>query len=82
MNIEHFRNTITEGIPSELPSPKTPNPDVPHAPVRKDILAPAEKELALKNALRYFPSEHHAVLAPEFAKELKDYGLTSSNHSS
>ena len=74
MNIEHFRNTITEGIPAKLPAPKSPSPEVPHAPVRKDILTPAEKELALKNALRYFPSEHHEVLAPEFAQELKDYG--------
>jgi urocanate hydratase len=74
MNIEQFRNTITEGIPSELPAPKSPNPNVPHAPVRKDILSLEEKELALKNALRYFPSDQHEILAPEFAKELKDYG--------
>lgn len=74
MNIEHFRNTITEGIPQKLPSPKKPNPEVPHAPVRKDILYPAEKELALKNALRYFPEEQHEALAPEFAQELADYG--------
>uniref|UniRef100_A0A670IY51 Urocanate hydratase 1 n=1 Tax=Podarcis muralis TaxID=64176 RepID=A0A670IY51_PODMU len=31
-------------------------------------------QLALKNALRYFPSSFHEVLAPEFAKELRDYG--------
>lgn len=74
MNIEHFRNTITEGIPQKLPSPKKPTPEVPHAPVRKDILYPAEKELALKNALRYFPDEQHETLAPEFAQELADYG--------
>ena len=74
MNIEQFRKTITEGIPSILPEPKSPNPNVPHAPVRKDILTDLEKELALKNALRYFPAEHHAVLAPEFAQELADYG--------
>ena len=74
MDIEHFRNTITEGIPSKLPSPKKPNPEVPHAPVRKDILSPSEKELALKNALRYFPEEQHETLAPEFAQELADYG--------
>ena len=30
--------------------------------------------LALKNALRYFPEALHAQLAPEFARELKDYG--------
>jgi urocanate hydratase len=42
--------------------------------VRKEILTSAEKELALSNALRYFPEDQHAVLAPEFAQELKNYG--------
>ena len=42
--------------------------------MRKDILTDKEKTLALKNALRYFPSDQHAVLAPEFAQELRDYG--------
>jgi urocanate hydratase len=42
--------------------------------VRKEILRPAEKELAIRNALRYFDPEHHAILAPEFAEELKRYG--------
>lgn len=74
MNIEQFQKIIREGIPSELPPARKPNPEVPHAPVRKDILSPAEKELALRNALRYFPEEQHAILAPEFAQELKDYG--------
>ena len=45
-----------------------------HAPKRKDILTAEEKKLALRNALRYFPAKHHATLAPEFAKELKDFG--------
>ena len=31
-------------------------------------------ELALKNALRYFPSNLHPELAPEFYNELKTYG--------
>ena len=74
MNLEQFRQNIQEGIPSTLPAPKTPSKDVSHAPVRKDTLSDEEKELALKNALRYFPAEHHAVLAPEFAQELADYG--------
>lgn len=30
--------------------------------------------LALQNALRYVPAEHHAVLGPEFAAELQEYG--------
>jgi hypothetical protein len=28
----------------------------------------------VRNALRYFPAEQHAQLAPEFAAELKQYG--------
>lgn len=31
-------------------------------------------QTALSNALRYFPKEQHALLAPEFAAELRDYG--------
>ena len=31
-------------------------------------------QLALQNALRYFPCHLHEVLAPEFARELRNYG--------
>jgi urocanate hydratase len=37
-------------------------------------LTAKEKALALKNALRYFPADQHAELAPEFAAELRAYG--------
>ena len=74
MTLEEFRNDIEGGIPAVLPAPKPYDPDVNHAPRRKDILTPAEKELALANALRYFPVEQHAELAPEFAEELRRYG--------
>jgi urocanate hydratase len=37
-------------------------------------LSKAERRLALKNALRYFPTHLHAELAPEFAAELETYG--------
>lgn len=74
MNVEKFKESIAQGIPSILPPSKTPSDGVPHAPVRKEILTLAEKELALSNALRYFPEDQHAVLAPEFAQELKNYG--------
>ena len=63
-----------EGIPSRIPPAKPMDERVSHAPVRKDILTPEEKKLALANALRYFPKEQHTVLAPEFARELKQYG--------
>jgi len=63
-----------QGIPGELPAAKIFDDSVSHAPVRKDILTTDEKRLALKNALRYFHPKHHAVLAGEFADELKRYG--------
>lgn len=74
MNTLEFRRAISQGIPSELPTPQPYDQAVNHAPVRKDILSPAEKTLAVRNALRYFDKRHHAVLAPEFAEELKKYG--------
>ena len=69
-----FQEDILAGIPDILPEPRPYDPTVSHAPRRKDILSPEEKRLALKNALRYFPQKHHAVLAPEFAAELEQYG--------
>lgn len=69
-----FQQELLQGIPDVLPAPQPRDPNVSHAPRRKDILTPEEKRLALRNALRYFPAKHHAVLAPEFAKELEDYG--------
>ena len=71
---ERFKEEILAGIPAELPDTKPYDKDINHAPKRKDILKPEEKVLSLKNALRYFPKELHAALAPEFAKELEDYG--------
>ena len=70
-----FQEEILAGIPQDsLPEQKPYDNTVNHAPKRKDILTEAEKELALRNALRYFPPQLHAQLAPEFARELKDYG--------
>lgn len=69
-----FQKSILQGIPSNLPEPQPIDPTVNHAPIRKDILKPAEKQLALRNALRYFDPTHHAILAPEFADELARYG--------
>lgn len=69
-----WQEEILEGIPSYLPEAKPYDPEVNHAPRRKDILSRKEKALALKNALRYFPEELHPALATEFAAELRDYG--------
>lgn len=69
-----FRKTVAAGIPATPPEPKPYDTEVNHAPRRKKILTPEEERLALKNALRYFPAEQHALLAPEFADELRRYG--------
>lgn len=69
-----FQKQILEGIPDVLPPKKEYDPSINHAPKRKDILSEAEKRLAIRNALRYFPAKHHKELAAEFADELKRYG--------
>jgi urocanate hydratase len=69
-----FKEQILEGIPDQLPQSKSYDPNINHAPKRKDILSAAEKKLALRNALRYFDSKHHIELLPEFKNELETYG--------
>lgn len=69
-----FQQQIQQGIPTELPQPKPYEPQINHAPKRKEILNEEEKKLALKNALRYFEPKFHAELLPEFREELEKYG--------
>ncbi|MCM4159560.1 urocanate hydratase [Antarcticibacterium flavum] len=69
-----FKDLVLQGIPHELPAPYKYDPNVNHAPRRKDILNKKEKELALRNALRYFSQQQHAALLPEFKEELEKYG--------
>jgi urocanate hydratase len=69
-----FQEQILQGIPAVLPQPKPYEPQINHAPKRKEILTEEEKKLALKNALRYFEPQHHATLIPEFKAELETYG--------
>ena len=72
--MKDFRKELQEGIPAVLPEMPAYDTTINHAPKRKDILTPQQKQLAVRNALRYFPKEMHAQLAPEFAEELKKYG--------
>ena len=74
MTLQEFQADIRAGIPDVLPAAKPYDRTINHAPKRKRILTPAEEALALRNALRYFPARHHAVLAKEFAEELHRYG--------
>ncbi|MEI8598813.1 hypothetical protein P4S64_18145 [Vibrio sp. M60_M31a] len=72
--VSNFQDQIKQGIPSTLPEAKPYPEGVNRAPKRKDILSPEEKQLAIRNALRYFPKEWHEELAAEFTQELKDFG--------
>ncbi len=74
MTLQEFQADIRAGIPDRLPAVKPYDKQINHAPRRKEILTPEERVLALKNALRYFPEKHHAVLIREFAEELRKYG--------
>jgi hypothetical protein len=70
-------SVLAKGIPSrslELPRERHMDPSVPHAPKRPHGLTPAEKRLAVENALRYFPPERHAELGAEFLDELDTRG--------
>ena len=69
-----FKEQILQGIPATLPAKKDYPKDANSAPKRKDILSVEEKQLAIKNALRYFPKAWHPELATEFANELKKFG--------
>jgi len=72
--VSSFAEQGAAGIPSTLPPMPPDLPGVSTAPRRPDVLSDAEKRVALRNALRYFPASMHAELAPEFARELEDDG--------
>jgi len=70
----NYKQQILQGIPNELPQKKKYSKTDNHAPKRKDILSVAEKKLAIRNALRYFPKAWHEELIKEFTFELQTYG--------
>jgi len=71
-----FLEVLSKGIPVNPLPPARPNRDtgIPHAPNRKVPLSENERALAIRNALRYFPTDLHSVLQPEFENELWTYG--------
>ena len=69
-----FKEQILQGLPTTLPPKKEYPIGFNRAPKRKDVLSKEEKQLAIRNALRYFPKQWHYELANEFAEELKKYG--------
>lgn len=71
-----IQTELKEGIPDYLPDAKVPDRKYAHAPKRNltGVLTREEKKLAIKNALRYFDDQFHALLAKEFYKELNRFG--------
>ena len=69
-----FTETVALGIPTTLPPMPDDDPGVNHAPRRRQVLGEADRRLAVRNALRYFPAKLHDELATEFARELAKDG--------
>ena len=74
MNLEIFKAAIKQGIPTTLPPKAVFDPAVSHAPARRMILELEEEQLAIRNALRYFPKQWHEELAVDFLDELRTFG--------
>lgn len=61
-------------LPKELPHFPAFQKDIRRAPDRGYRLTEAQTVTAIKNALRYIPTELHRRLAPEFLEELRTRG--------
>ena len=68
------RDAMTIMLDDVLPEYPSFDPAYRRAPRREANLSQADKELAIRNALRYIPTQHHAQMALEFAKELEETG--------
>ena len=65
MTAQPFQMELTE-----LPEQPSFEPGIRRAPSRGFDLSRRDAAIALRNALRYVPVEHHGVVAPEFLREL------------
>ena len=68
------REAMTIMLDEVLPEYPSFDPAYRRAPRREANLSQSDKELAIRNALRYIPKQHHAQMAVEFAKELEETG--------
>lgn len=65
---------MTVKLDYELPEYPEFVQGIRRAPRRESHLTEADKELAIKNALRYIHPDHHKQMAAEFAQELEEHG--------
>ena len=68
------RDAMTIMLDDNLPEYPSFDPAYRRAPRREAHLTQADKELAIRKALRYIPQQHHAQMAVEFAEELEQTG--------
>lgn len=74
LNQREREKFMTHPMLKQLPGKKSFQSGIRRAPKRNVELTSEEKRLALKNALRYIPVEHHGIVAPEFLEELETMG--------
>ena len=74
MTNQEIREVMTIELPDKLPEPKKFQEGIRRAPHRGSVLTPTGTKVALKNALRYIPPQHHEVMAAEFLNELETRG--------
>ena len=70
----NVRDAMTIMLDDILPEYPSFDPAYRRAPRREAHLSQSDKELAIRNALRYIPQQHHAQMAVEFAAELEQTG--------
>ncbi len=66
--------SMTIHLDDDLPEKCTFQEGIRRAPDRGFRLNKEQTRIALKNALRYIPEQHHSLLVPEFLEELKTFG--------
>ena len=74
MNNQRIDQAMTIKLDSTLPNMITFEEGIRRAPDRGFRLTKEQTKIALKNALRYLPSNLHEEIIPEFLDELKTYG--------
>lgn len=71
---EDIKKSMLIKLDDELPEYPKFKEGIRRAPKRKAKLSKEDMALAVKNALRYIPSQHHEVMAKEFYDELIEHG--------
>ncbi len=71
---DQVKQSMKIHLDEDLPERAVFQGDIRRAPDRGFRLTEAQTAIALKNALRYVPERHHAILVPEFLEELKTRG--------